>query len=252
MFAGPRTYAARVLQLDQIERALVVTAHPDDVDFGAAGTVAVLTDAGVAVTYCIVTDGEAGGSDRTVSRTDMAALRRREQADAAMHVGVTDIVWLGQADGRVEANLVLREAITRVIREVRPNVVITQPPQRVLERMVGSHPDHIATGEATLCAVYPDARNPFAFPALLDDEGLEPWSVPEVWVMGFGGTGDGLTPIDITATIDRKTKALLSHVSQLPDPDRIIGFVRERAVATGAESDLPDGALAETFRVVQI
>lgn len=241
-----------MLQPDQIERALVVTAHPDDVDFGAAGTVAVLTDAGVAVTYCLVTDGEAGGSDRTVSRTDMAALRRREQTDAAMHVGVTDLVWLGHADGRVEANLALREAISRVIRDVRPQVVITQSPQRVLDRTVGSHPDHLAAGEAALCAVYPDARNPFAFPALLDDEGLEPWSVPEVWLMAFGGRGDGLTPVDITAHIDRKVKALLSHVSQMQDPDRIVGFVRERATATATESGLAEGTLAETFRVVQI
>ncbi|MEO5901667.1 MAG: PIG-L deacetylase family protein [Ilumatobacteraceae bacterium] len=241
-----------MLQPDQIERALVVTAHPDDVDFGAAGTVAVLTDAGVAVTYCLVTDGEAGGSDRTVSRTDMAALRRREQTDAAMHVGVTDLVWLGHADGRVEADLALREAISRVIREVRPQVVITQSPQRVLDRMVGSHPDHLAAGEATLCAVYPDARNPFAFPALLDEEGLEPWSVPEVWLMALGGQGDALTSVDITAQIDRKVKALLSHASQMQDPERMVGFVRERATVTATESGLAEGTLAETFRVVQI
>jgi LmbE family N-acetylglucosaminyl deacetylase len=240
-----------VLQPDQIERALVVTAHPDDVDFGAAGTVAVLTDAGVDVTYCIVTDGEAGGSDRSVSRTDMAALRRREQADAAMHVGVADIIWLGHPDGRVEATLELREGISRVIRQVRPQVVITQSPMRILERMVGSHPDHLAAGEAALCAVYPDSRNPFAFPALLED-GLEPWSVPEVWVMAFGGASEGLMPVDITAQIDRKVKALLSHVSQLPDPDRIVGFVRDRATATGVEAGLPAGTLAETFRVAQI
>ena len=177
-----------MLRPDQIERALVVTAHPDDVDFGAAGTVATLTDAGVAVTYCLVTSGEAGGSDRSVSRAEVAELRHEEQTTAAKHVGVTELVWLGRPDGRVVADLDLRMAITRVIRQVRPQLVITQSPERVMDRIIGSHPDHLAAGEATFCAVYPDSRNPFAFPELLGDEGLEPWSVPEMWVMAFAGS----------------------------------------------------------------
>ncbi|CAN0509017.1 unnamed protein product, partial [Phaeothamnion confervicola] len=152
---------------DPLERALVVTAHPDDVDFGSAGTVSALTEAGVHVTYCIVTNGDAGGSDRSVSRSDMAALRQAEQTAAAKEVGVDDIHFLGFADGRVEANLALRAAISRVIRIVQPQLVITQSPVRNLDRIYASHPDHLAAGEAALCAVYPDARNPFAFPELL-------------------------------------------------------------------------------------
>ena len=97
-----------MLRPDEIERALVVTAHPDDVDFGAAGTVAVLADAGVDVTYCLVTSGDAGGSDRTMSRPDMIALRQEEQTAAAKHVGVSELVWLGVPDGRVVADLDLR------------------------------------------------------------------------------------------------------------------------------------------------
>lgn len=230
----------------EIERALVVTAHPDDVDFGAAGTVATLTDAGVLVTYCLVTDGDAGGSDHSMSRHDMAMLRRREQADAAKQVGVTDLVFLGHGDGRVQPTLQLRADISAVIRRVRPRVVISQSPERNLDRIYASHPDHLAAAEATLCAVYPDARNPFAFPELFD-EALEPWAVDEVWIMGGPS---GTHPVDVTATIDRKIAALMCHVSQHADPQRTETMVREWMANVAKQFGLPDGAAAETFRVV--
>jgi LmbE family N-acetylglucosaminyl deacetylase len=235
-----------VLTIPEIERALVVTAHPDDVDFAAAATVATLTDAGVHVTYCLVTDGDAGGSDRSISRHDMAMLRRREQTEAARHVGVTDLIFLGHGDGRVLPTLQLRADISAVIRRVRPRVVITQSPERNLDRIYASHPDHTATGEATLCAVYPDARNPFAFPELFA-EALEPWAVDEVWVMaGLNGP----QVIDVTAAVDRKIEALMCHVSQHPDPERTAVMVREWMTNAAKQFGLPDGAAAETFRVV--
>jgi LmbE family N-acetylglucosaminyl deacetylase len=235
-----------VLTFAEIERALVVTAHPDDVYFGAAGTVATLTDAGVHVTYCLVTDGDAGGTDRSMPRHDMAMLRRKEQTDAARQVGVSDLVFLGHGDGRVQPTLQLRADISAVIRRVRPRVVITQSPERNLERIYASHPDHLATGEAALCAVYPDARNPFAFPELFD-EALEPWSVDELWIMGGPS---GTHPVDVTANVDRKIAALMSHVSQHTDPQRTGDMVREWMTNTAKQFGLPDGAAAETFRVV--
>jgi LmbE family N-acetylglucosaminyl deacetylase len=235
-----------VLTIPEIERALVVTAHPDDVDFGAAGTVAVFTDAGIHVTYCLVTDGDAGGTDRAVSRHDMAMLRRREQTAAAAQVGVTDLVFLGHGDGRVQPTLQLRADISAVIRRVRPRVVISQSPERNLDLIYASHPDHLAAGEATLCAVYPDARNPFAFPELFD-ETLEPWAVDEVWIMG-GQNGEH--PVDVTATIDRKIAGLLCHVSQHTHPQETAKMVREWMMNTAKLFGLPDGAAAETFRVV--
>lgn len=235
-----------MLQPHEIERVLVVTAHPDDVDFGAAGTVATLTDAGVEVTYCLVTDGDAGGSDRTISRADMAALRRQEQTRAAKAVGVDRLVFLGRPDGRVVADLSLREELSRVIREVRPDVVLCQSPDRNLDRIYASHPDHLAAGEAALCAVYPDARNPFAFPALLD-AGLEPWTVREVWVMGHPAAEHH---VDITGQVERKIEALLCHESQHVDPVRTERVVREWAAATAARFGLPDGRAAEAFRLV--
>jgi LmbE family N-acetylglucosaminyl deacetylase len=234
-----------VLTLPEIERALVVTAHPDDVDFGAAGTVATLTDAGVHVSYCIVTDGDAGGFDLEIPRRDVALLRRKEQTDAAKVVGVTDLYFLGHGDGRVQVTLQLRADISAIIRRVRPRVVIAQSPQRNLDRVYGSHPDHVATGEATLCAVYPDARNPFAFPELFQ-EVIEPWAVDEVWVQGVEATNT----VDVTAAVDRKIQALMCHVSQHTDPQRTETMVREWMANTAKQFGLPDGASAEAFRVV--
>jgi LmbE family N-acetylglucosaminyl deacetylase len=234
-----------MLTFPEIERALVVTAHPDDVDFGSAGTVAMMTDAGVQVSYCIVTDGDAGGFDTTVARHDVAMLRRKEQTDAANAVGVTELFFLGHGDGRLQVTLQLRADIAAVIRRVRPRVVIAQSPQRILERVYHSHPDHLATGEATLCAVYPDARNPFAFPELFE-EVIEPWAVDEIWVTGANGTNT----VDVTDAVDRKIAALMSHVSQHTNPQRTETMVREWMTNTAKQFDLPDGASAETFLVV--
>ena len=235
-----------MLTFPEIERALIVTAHPDDVDFGAAGTVAMMTDAGVQVSYCIVTDGDAGGFDLEMPRHEMALLRRKEQTDAAKVVGVMELFFLGYGDGRVQVTLQLRADISAVIRRVRPRVVIAQSPERILDRVYSSHPDHIAAGEATLCAVYPDARNPFAFPELFQ-EAILPWAVDEVWVQGGG---NGTHSIDVTAAVDRKIAALMCHVSQHTDPQRTETMVRDWMAKTAKQFDLPDGASAETFRVV--
>jgi LmbE family N-acetylglucosaminyl deacetylase len=227
-----------------LERVLVITAHPDDVDFGAAGTVATFTDAGIDVTYCIVTDGDAGGHDRSVSRAEMAATRRVEQTTAAKHVGVTDLVFLGYPDGRLEATLDLRRDLTRVIRQVRPQRVLSPSPDRNYQRIYASHPDHLAAGEAALCAVYPDARNPFAHPELIE-EGLEPWSVPEVWLMA-AAQGDQF--VDITDQIDRKLDALRSHLSQHTDPERLDELIRGWGAMVGQAGGLAEGRLAEGFQ----
>lgn len=205
-----------------------------------------MTDAGVEVSYCIVTDGDAGGFDREMARHDVAMLRRKEQTDAANLVGVTQLFFLGYGDGRLQVTLQLRADISAVIRRVRPRVVIAQSPERILDRVYASHPDHLAAGEATLCAVYPDARNPFAFPELFKEE-IEPWAVDEVWVQGGG---NGTHSIDVTAAADRKIAALMSHISQHTDPQRTAAMVREWMTNTAKQYDLPDGASAETFRVV--
>lgn len=235
-----------MLQPQEIARVLVVMAHPDDIDFGAAGTVATLTDAGVEVVYCLVTDGQAGGFDVSVPRAEMASIRRQEQTKAAAEVGVTDLRFLGHMDGTVVADLDLRHDISVVIRQVRPQVVITQMPVRNLDSTYGSHPDHIATGEATMAAVYPDARNPFAFPGRAAAD-LEDWKVDEVWIT-FGVGGDDV--VDITAQLVRKIRALMCHASQHPEPEEMQERVRTWWQGIAAENGLPEGASAEAFRVV--
>jgi LmbE family N-acetylglucosaminyl deacetylase len=235
-----------------VRRILVVTAHPDDVDFGAAATVAAFTSAGLEVTYCIVTNGDAGGSDRAMSRRDMAELRQDEQRAAAAVFGVTDVRFLGHPDGRVEATQDLRRDISRVIRQVRTERVLTQSPERNWDFIYASHPDHLAAGEAAVCAVYPDARNPFAHPELLDDEGLEPWTVNELWIMGPPGGQQPTVAVETTDSVDRKVEALLCHKSQISDPDGIRERVLAGARAGGERAGLPAGSSAELYRVTRI
>ncbi|HEY3981812.1 MAG TPA: PIG-L deacetylase family protein [Streptosporangiaceae bacterium] len=234
-------------QTDGIDRILVIVAHPDDVDFGAAGTVAVWTDAGIEVTYCLVTSGDAGGGDRSVSRPDMVRLRQAEQTAAAKQVGVSELIWLGYPDGRVEATLELRRDLARVIRTVRPGRVMLPSPERNYTRIGGSHPDHRAVGAAALDAVYPDSRNPFAFPELLNDERLEPWTVPQVWIP-MGPDADHY--VDITATFARKIAALTSHASQMSDAGRTADRLHEWNTRNAEAGGLPAGSLAEVFRVL--
>jgi LmbE family N-acetylglucosaminyl deacetylase len=233
---------------DQVARVLVIAAHPDDVDFGAAGTIAQWTDAGLDVSYCMVTNGEAGGSDRSVPRTEMAAIRQAEQTAAAKQVGVHELHFLGYPDGRLEPSIALRRDLARVIRLLRPDRVVCQSPERNYLRMGASHPDHRAAGSAALDAVYPDSRNPFAFPELLAEEELEPWTVREVWI---SGSPTPTTYIDITDTFHRKVAALRCHVSQISDPDELEGFLRGWLSRAAAQGGLPDGRLAETFQVLQ-
>ncbi|HEX2850130.1 MAG TPA: PIG-L deacetylase family protein [Acidimicrobiales bacterium] len=229
-----------------VERILIVTAHPDDVDFGAGGTVATWTDKGIEVSYCVVTDGDAGGFDPAIPRTDIPSIRRAEQEAAAKTLGVTDVVFLGYPDGRLTVTLELRRDIARVIRRVRPQRVVCQSPERNWDRIYASHPDHMAAGEATACAVYPDARNPFTFRELAD-EGLEAHVVPELWVMS---AKDPDVFVDITDVIERKIEALLCHASQHPDPGGLHERMPAWARATAQAGGLPDGRLAEAFRRV--
>ena len=235
-------------QPEQVSRVLVITAHPDDVDFGVAGTVALWTDAGLEVSYCIVTNGDAGGSDRSVSRAEMVAIRQAEQTAAAKQVGVHDLHFLGYPDGRVEPTIGLRRDLARVIRLLRPDRVVCPSPERNYVRLGVSHPDHRAVGSAALDAVYPDSRNPFAFPELLNDEGLEAWTVREVWISGSPAPTHY---IDITETFGRKIAALRSHASQISDPVGLEQVLRGWLGKAAEQGGLPQGRLAEVFQVIQ-
>src|SRR4030088_2039153 len=161
---------------------MVVSAHPDDPEFSAGGSMAKLAKDGAKVTYVIVTDGSQGGEDPKQKDSELKAIREREQRAAARVLGVKTVEFLGYKDGHLSADLKLRRDIVRMIRKHKPELVITHTPGRVIDApMGGSHPDHIAVGEATFAAVYPDSRNPRRFRALLN-EGLKPHEVKEVWV----------------------------------------------------------------------
>jgi LmbE family N-acetylglucosaminyl deacetylase len=231
----------------EVNRVLVVTAHPDDVDFGAGGAIAIMTDKGVKVTYCVVSDGDAGGHDRQAVGDELGKRRRIEQWAAARCVGVDDLRFLGYPDGRIEASLDLRRDIVRVIRQVRPELIITHTPERNYQYIPPSHPDHRTVGGATLDAVYPDARNPHTFPELLLEEGLEAWTVREAWLFG------GMTPnhhVDITESFDRKLAALRAHESQHAHIKGLEVYVRRLYGRWALDVGLPEGRCAELFQIV--
>jgi LmbE family N-acetylglucosaminyl deacetylase len=226
-------------------RILVVTAHPDDPDFGTAGSVAVWVAEGHEVAYCICTSGEAGEAPGDVPRAEVPALREREQRAAAEVLGVSEVTFLGHPDGRLQPTLDLRRDISRVIRRYRPDRVVAQSPERVWDRVYASHPDHLAAGEATLAAVYPDARNRYAHPELLD-EGLEPWTASEIYVMGPGLKGEPVY-VDITDSIDKKVDALRAHASQTRSMPDLAERMRAWGDMVARTGSLPAGRLAEAF-----
>src|SRR5438094_5024537 len=169
-------------RLPKFQRVMVVSAHPDDPDFGAGGSIARLADSGAEVTYVIVTDGRQGGEDPKQKDAELVAIREKEQRAAAKILGVKNVEFLGYKDGHLTPDLKLRRDIVRMIRKYKPDLVITHIPGRVLDApMGGSHPDHLAVGEATMAAVYPDSRNPRAFRGLLK-QGYAPHLLNAVWI----------------------------------------------------------------------
>jgi LmbE family N-acetylglucosaminyl deacetylase len=231
-----------------VERVLVVVAHPDDADFGAAGTIATWTEAGLEVSLCCITDGDAGGFDPDVPRSEIAGIRQAEQRAAAKAVGVEDVVFLGYPDGRLEVTIDLRRDLSRIIRQKRPHRILLQSPERNWERIYASHPDHLAAGEAAMCAVYPDARNPFTHLELAE-EGLEAWTVGETWVMSSAGAAANRY-IDVTDVFPRKLEALRAHVSQTSHMEDLEGMLRGWLGVNAHSAGYPEGRLAEAFRVL--
>src|SRR5919198_5092563 len=223
---------------ERIQRVLVVMAHPDDAEFGAGGTIAKMAKEGRAVTYVVVTNGNKGSSDRTMTAERLARIRETEQRNAARTLGVEHVEFLGYEDGEVEDTRQLRLDVTRQIRRWRPELIITQNPNRTLN-LYGSHRDHRITAGVVLDCVYPLARDHMAFPELLPE--YEPHKVREVYVMQWQKPH---VVVDITATMDLKLKALACHASQLPNFPAVEARVRERAALLGKGKGY---AYAETF-----
>ena len=236
-------------RLPKFGKVLGVFAHPDDPEFGAGGSMARLADSGAEVTYVIVTDGRQGGEDPKQKDSELVAIRQREQRAAAKVLGVKNVEFLGYKDGHLMPDLGLRRDIVRMIRKYKPELVITHLPGRVLDMpMGGSHPDHIAVGETTMAAVYPDSRNPRAFRSL-QKEGYKPHVVKEV-LIPYWTNGDYL--VDVTTTLDRKIEALRKHKSQVAKPGRTWDFekfVRKRSSDVGKKAGYK---YAESFKRITV
>jgi len=226
-------------------RALVVVAHPDDAEFGAAGTIAQWVRMGTDVRYLIVTDGASGSADPQMTRERLAELRRGEQRAACASLGVTNVEFLGYADGYLEPTIPARREVAAAIRRYRPEVVVTLDPSTrwSLEGYI-NHPDHRAVGDLVLHSVNPAASTRLWDTSLLD-EGLEPWDIAELWMMSFS-TGDLL--VDITDTFADKIAALRAHATQLGGWDPA-PWMREMHRALGATVDRP---LCEGFTVLEL
>lgn len=216
--------------ISPLERVLVIFSHPDDAEFSAGATIAALTASGVRVDYVVTTDGSKGTEDPAVTPEMLAATRIAEQRAAADVLGVGEIVHLGYSDGYLTPSLELRRDIVRQIRRFRPDLVIAQNPQRRLDgNPFIAHPDHLATGEATMSAVYPAARDRLNFPELVE-EGLEPWKVRQVLVAGVERPN---LWVDVSGVVDTALRALRAHASQMPDWERTEQRIRDRWAEAG-------------------
>jgi LmbE family N-acetylglucosaminyl deacetylase len=228
------------------ERFMVIAGHPDDADFGPAGTAARWIDQGATGWLVCCTSGDAGGEDPDADPLELAALREREQRAAASIIGYAGITFLHMPDGALVNDLALREQLVREIRTFRPDAVLATDPTVIFYRGGGiNHVDHREAGIAAVDAVYPAARNPMAFPALARS-GLGAHKVRRMYL--FWPT-EPTVRIDISTTLDRKIAALQAHASQIKEPDRL----DERIRAWAAEEGEPIGVAAgEALRLIVI
>jgi LmbE family N-acetylglucosaminyl deacetylase len=225
-----------------MQTILCIAAHPDDLEFTVAGSVARWTRDGRSVVFCLITTGGAGTNEHTPNPDGLIPRREREAREAARILGVTDVVFLNYVDGTLEPTLALRRDLTRVIRRVRPDVVVCgDPTVRWYGEDYLNHPDHRAAASAALDAVFPSSETRAIFPELLG-EGLDPHKVRELWISG------SLTPnawVDTSSTLDTKIAALKAHVSQVGPGEWVEALMRGWAARDGKRAGL---ASAEGFR----
>jgi LmbE family N-acetylglucosaminyl deacetylase len=228
------------------ERFMVIVAHPDDADFGPAGTAAAWIDAGSQGWLVCCTSGDQGGEDPDMDPLELSAIREREQRAAAEVVGYAGVSFLHQPDGALANDLALRELLVREIRTFRPDAVLTTDPESLFHGDGGvNHTDHRAAGIAAVDAVYPAARNPMAFPWLARS-GLAAHRVRRLYLCWSNAP---TVRVDITATLERKLGALRAHESQLKDFARVETWVREWTAEDGKKIGV--GA-AESMRLIVI
>lgn len=235
-------------QVDVPKVVLGVAAHPDDLDFGSAGTIAAWAHKGAEIYYLVLTNGNKGSADLNADPNALMEERRDEQRDAAQLLGVKDVFFCDYEDGELTVSLDVKRDIARVIRQVRPEAVITMDPSMLYDTSRGfiNHPDHRAAGQSTLDAVYPLARDHLSLPELYKDEGLLPHNVSTVYLTNFQNQN---CFIDITDTFDKKIAALAAHASQIPDLDRTTELMRSVASTVGEKCG---AKLAEGFLRIDI
>ena len=228
------------------DRVLVVAAHPDDIEFGAAGTVARWVSEGATVRYLLVTRGDKGSDDADVDVGELTQTRMAEQRAAAAELGVAGVDFLDEPDGQVEPSLALRERITYAIRSFRPEIVMTHDPTVLfVNNEWVNHPDHRAVGQAAVDAVFPTARDPLNFREHLEG-GLEAWKVAELYLWS---TNEANQLVDIGGTIERKVASLAHHASQFRDFESVARWVRRRSEELGERAGY---RAAEGFRRVTL
>ncbi len=229
------------------ESVLVVVAHPDDCDFLAASVLSALVRQGSRAAICLVTDGDAGSDDPSIPLGELSRIRLEEQRRAATHLGVGQVLCLGYPDGMLQNTLEVRRDLVRVLRTVRPELVITMDPTaRFFGRGYINHPDHRAAADACLDAVFPSARDARAFPELLSAEGLQPHKVRFVLV-GSGDGADVAVPVE-ELDLENQLAALGEHTSQF-DAGPMRGHIWEEARRCGARAGVP---LAESYRLFDL
>ncbi len=225
-------------------RVLVVAPHPDDIEFGCAGTIAKWVDEGAAVSICLATDGSTGTQDRSLIGKGLNQIRVDEAQRAAEVLGAKEVIWLGHRDGYVEYSLDLRRDIARAFRKVKPHRYMVIDPTPMIDGWFVNHPDHKAVGNASLDVTLTAGTTPGHFPELIE-EGFDPWrGLRELWIFS---PSTGPHVVDVTDTIERKIEALLCHRSQVgDDAERISAWIKERSAAEGAPAGY---AYGESFVV---
>src|SRR5437588_866832 len=226
-----------------VQRAMAIYAHPDDAEFGMAGTVAKWAKAGVEFTYCMVPNGASGSQDPDMTRERLRDIRATEQSEAAKILGVKNVVFLEFEDGYLEPTIDVRRAVARQIRIHRPDVTFTMDPTMRYGGGYVNHPDHIAASEVVLRSINPDASTRQMLPELWQKERLEPHKPKALFLMAFGAPD---TVVDVSDVVDVKIKALLAHKSQIDEDS--VDFIKSWMKEAGKKKRY---AYAEGFKVMR-
>ena len=212
-------------QWEEQQTILVILAHPDDPEFFCGATIARWISHGHKVHYCLLTRGDKGVRDQTVDPDELAQKREGEQRSAADTLGVKDLVFLDFKDGYLIPSLDARRSVTRVIRQYKPDIVVSCDPTQIFGENSINHPDHRAAGQIVVDAVFPASGNPLYFPELIEGEGITPHSIKELWL---SVTGQPNTTVDVTEFWERKIQALHSHETQISDMNQLDERLRSR------------------------